>query len=86
MRVVFIQFAGDYAEAYIRLKGGGPETNQAQKYSVDYVENLSKSHEFVATRSSELLTKGAPPVTAADTSRPTESPNAETNPVALSHL
>jgi glycosyltransferase involved in cell wall biosynthesis len=49
MRIVFVQFAGDYLEAYERFSAGGAENYHAQKYSVDYVENLSKKHEFVAT-------------------------------------
>ena len=49
MRVVFLQFAGDYQEAYRRLKQMGDETYYAQRYSVDYVANLAKLHEFVGT-------------------------------------
>jgi glycosyltransferase involved in cell wall biosynthesis len=46
MRIVFLQH-GDYAEAYNRFKDGGGETYYAQRYSVDFVENLAEQAEFV---------------------------------------
>lgn len=39
-RIVFFQF-GDYGEAYLRLRDGGPETYRDQKKSVDYVAGLA---------------------------------------------
>jgi glycosyltransferase involved in cell wall biosynthesis len=41
MRVTFVQYAGDYREALARLSGGGPETYQAQRYSVNFVGSLA---------------------------------------------
>ncbi|WP_118857253.1 glycosyltransferase family 4 protein [Sphingomonas mesophila] len=46
MRLTFIQYAGDYREAYARLTAGGKETYQAQRYSVDFVGSLSRSAEI----------------------------------------
>lgn len=46
MRIAIVQF-GDYREAYLRLKATGKETYYAQKYSVDFVEGLSRRAEFV---------------------------------------
>ncbi len=46
MRIVFLQH-GDYAEAYNRFKDGGGETYYAQRYSVDFVEDLAEKTEFV---------------------------------------
>lgn len=40
MRVIFIQY-GDYYNAYRNLISGGNETYKAQKYSVDFVYDLS---------------------------------------------
>jgi hypothetical protein len=37
-RLVIVQYAGDYREAYERLSGGGPENYHAQRYSVDAVQ------------------------------------------------
>ena len=34
-RLVMLNYAGDYREAYQRLTSGGKETYYAQKYSVD---------------------------------------------------
>lgn len=39
-RLLFVQY-GDFMEAYIRLKAGGPETYRDQRKSVEYVESLS---------------------------------------------
>ncbi|MGY2077397.1 glycosyltransferase family 4 protein [Blastococcus sp. SYSU DS0828] len=36
-----MQYGGDFREAAERLAKGGPETYRAQKYTVDYVENLA---------------------------------------------
>jgi glycosyltransferase involved in cell wall biosynthesis len=41
-RVLLVQFAGDYREAYHRLSGGGAETYYAQRYSVDSVAAAGK--------------------------------------------
>ncbi len=46
MRIAFLQH-GDYAEAYNRFKGGGGETYYAQRYSVDFVEDLAEMADFV---------------------------------------
>ena len=42
MRLVIVQYAGDYAEAFQRLAKGGSETYYAQKYSVDAVTEMAK--------------------------------------------
>ncbi|NEQ88464.1 MAG: glycosyl transferase family 1, partial [Moorea sp. SIO2I5] len=42
MRLLIIQYAGDYREAFERLANGGPETYYAQKYSVDSVAEIGK--------------------------------------------
>lgn len=39
-RLLIIQFAGDFREAYYRLSGGGEESYFAQRYSVDEVSAL----------------------------------------------
>lgn len=49
MRLLIIQYGGDYAEAYQRLESGGKETYGFQKYSVDYVANLTEKLEEVTT-------------------------------------
>lgn len=46
MRLGIVQF-GDYRDAYDRFGSGGPETYYAQRYSVDFVANLSERLEFV---------------------------------------
>lgn len=46
MRIGIVQF-GDYKDAFLRFRNGGPETYYAQRYSVDYVERLSERVEFV---------------------------------------
>lgn len=46
MRVLFVQF-GDYKEAYERLKKTGEETYYAQKYTVQWVEDLAQKIEYV---------------------------------------
>ena len=45
MRLVIVQYAGDYAEAFQRLGKGGSETYYAQKYSVDAVTEMAKRAE-----------------------------------------
>lgn len=46
-RLTIVQYAGDYREAYERLSGGGPETYQAQRYSVETVGELARELEEV---------------------------------------
>ena len=46
MRIGFVQH-GDYKQAWERFKQGGEETYYAQRYSVDFVENLTEKFEFV---------------------------------------
>ncbi len=41
--VVIVQYAGDYAEAYRRLAGGGAENYYAQRYSVEVVADLARA-------------------------------------------
>lgn len=48
IRVLSIQYAGDYREAVERFSAGGDETYYAQKYSVDAVGDLSKQAEAVS--------------------------------------
>ncbi|MEG3975237.1 glycosyltransferase family 4 protein [Microcoleus sp. herbarium8] len=45
MRLVIVQYAGDYAEAFQCLAGGGSENYYAQKYSVDAVTEMAKRPE-----------------------------------------
>jgi hypothetical protein len=47
MRLVIVQYAGDYQEAYERLAKGGQENYYAQKYSVDTVTEIRKRLESV---------------------------------------
>lgn len=47
MRLVIVQYAGDYAEAFERLAKGGSETYYAQKYSVDAVTEMAERAESV---------------------------------------
>ena len=47
MRLVIVQYAGDYAEAFERLAGSGSENYYAQKYSVDAVTEMAKRSESV---------------------------------------
>ncbi|MEG3882146.1 glycosyltransferase family 4 protein [Microcoleus sp. herbarium7] len=47
MRLVIVQYAGDYREAYERLANGGPENYYGQKYSVDAVTEMRKRAESV---------------------------------------
>lgn len=49
MRLLIIQYAGDYREAFERLANGGSETYYAQKYSVDAVAEIGKQIGEVAT-------------------------------------
>jgi glycosyltransferase involved in cell wall biosynthesis len=48
MRILFVQYAGDYREASLRLRRGGPELYYAQKYSVNFVANLLEKASEVA--------------------------------------
>lgn len=48
MRLLIVQFAGDYREAAQRLASGGMETYYAQKYSVDAVAALKRRMAEVA--------------------------------------
>ncbi|MBE9187561.1 glycosyltransferase family 4 protein [Microcoleus sp. LEGE 07076] len=47
MRLVIVQYAGDYAETFKRLAGGDSENYYAQKYSVDAVTEMAKRGESV---------------------------------------
>jgi glycosyltransferase involved in cell wall biosynthesis len=47
MRLVIVQYGGDYAEAFERLAQGGSENYYAQKYSVDAVTEMAKRAESV---------------------------------------
>lgn len=47
MRLLFVQYAGDYREAFQRFAAGGGETYYAQKYSVDAVTDIAKQIEEV---------------------------------------
>jgi hypothetical protein len=42
MRLLFVQYGGDYREAVERFAAGGGETYYAQKYSVDAVAEIGK--------------------------------------------
>lgn len=48
MRLLFVQYGGDYREAVQRFAQGGGETYYAQKYSVDTVADIGKNIEEVA--------------------------------------
>jgi glycosyltransferase involved in cell wall biosynthesis len=48
MRLLVLQYAGDYREAVQRLTAGGPETYYAQKYSVNAVAAIAQQAEEVA--------------------------------------
>jgi len=48
MRLLIVQFAGDYRETVQRFAQGGGETYSAQKYSVDAVAEMGKNIEEVA--------------------------------------
>lgn len=48
MRLLIVQYAGDYRETLQRLSQGGQETYYAQKYSVDAVAEMGKRLEKVA--------------------------------------
>jgi glycosyltransferase involved in cell wall biosynthesis len=48
MRLLIVQYAGDYREAAQRFAEGGEETYYAQKYSVDAVAEIGKQIEEVA--------------------------------------
>jgi calcineurin-like phosphoesterase len=65
MRIVIVQYAGDYREAAGRIDATGQETYYAQKYSVDAVAQLAHCCESVAvicglteTAYDELLDNG----------------------------
>jgi len=47
MRLVIVQYGGDYAEAFQRLAEGGSENYYAQKYSVDAVTEMAKRAQSV---------------------------------------
>lgn len=47
MRLLFVQYAGDYREAFKRFAAGGEETYYAQKYSVEAVADIAKKIEEV---------------------------------------
>jgi glycosyltransferase involved in cell wall biosynthesis len=49
IRLLIIQYAGDYREAYRCFVSGGDETYYAQKYSVDVVADLAPMVEEVGT-------------------------------------
>ena len=42
MRLTIVQYAGDYREAFNRLRLGGKQTYQAQRYSVDCVGEIAE--------------------------------------------
>ncbi len=42
--LVIVQYAGDFREAALRLAEDGTETYRAQRYTVDYVQNLAKRY------------------------------------------
>jgi glycosyltransferase involved in cell wall biosynthesis len=48
MRLLFVQYGGDYREAVERFAAGGGETYYAQKYSVDAVAEIGKRIEEAA--------------------------------------
>lgn len=65
IRLLIVQYAGDYREAFKRLSIGGDETYYAQKYSVDAVAEIGKKINEAATlcclteeRYNELLENG----------------------------
>lgn len=65
MRLLMVQYAGDYREAVERLAQGGWETYYAQKYSVEAVAEIGKTLEEVAVlccltqeRYDEVLSNG----------------------------
>jgi len=65
MRLLMVQYAGDYRETVECLSNGGEETYYAQKYSVDAVAEIGKTIEEVAVlccltqeRYDEMLSNG----------------------------
>lgn len=44
MRIVIVQYEGDYGASYRRLKQGLPETFRDQKHTVFHIEALAKAH------------------------------------------
>jgi glycosyltransferase involved in cell wall biosynthesis len=48
MRVIIVQYAGDYREAVYRFAAGGGETYHAQRYTVDAVAEIGQSIEEIA--------------------------------------
>jgi len=44
VRMLLVQWAGDYSEAYRRLYGGGAENYYAQRYSIDSAGALSRQY------------------------------------------
>jgi glycosyltransferase involved in cell wall biosynthesis len=49
MRVLIVQYGGDYREAVKRFETGGDETYYAQKHSVDTVAEIGKKVDEIAT-------------------------------------
>jgi glycosyltransferase involved in cell wall biosynthesis len=47
LRLTFVQYAGDYRDAFERLERGGQETYHAQRYSVNVVGELAQKLEQV---------------------------------------
>lgn len=46
-RVTFVQYAGDFAEAELRLASAHPENYRSQRYTVELVQDLAKRHESI---------------------------------------
>lgn len=46
-RITFVQYSGDFLEAANRLAVGGKETYRAQRYTVDYVQDLARKGAIV---------------------------------------
>lgn len=47
-RILVVQYAGDYREAYYRLRQGGRETYRGQRYTVEAVEEIGRRFGDVA--------------------------------------
>jgi glycosyltransferase involved in cell wall biosynthesis len=65
MRLLIVQYAGDYREAVQRFDAGEPETYYAQKYSVDTIAEIAQKTEettvlccFTAKPYDEILSNG----------------------------
>jgi glycosyltransferase involved in cell wall biosynthesis len=48
-RILLVQYAGDYREAYHRLANGGTENYRGQRYTIDAVGEIAKRYGPVAT-------------------------------------